>query len=447
MYNYHRKYAATLVILSALGCSDDNDGFVPVAGIEARPIPGCEDESYLACNTESSVCQAAIFSTIKCLRGNEGAVMPAARTISIDDFGAELTAEGTVEPTLGSEQLNALERGLVLMKLLEVGDLTGSGFIDSQKETVPAFYAADTDVVTFVRQGNGAFVDQGAASLTLAHEYVHALQDQEHDLNRLQDEFGATLDSSIALQSVVEGEASMHEDSFLAAVWGMDERELNREVRYAQRESLAVANLAEYSPVLAIRRSFPYHAGALFVFRALVSGGMAQVRKLYAEPPTSTLEIRTGIPAIPVVADPPAPPSGYELLSMDTLGSELFFEFVEATLTNSAETASFRNEWRGDRAYLYYKPGTADVAVLWRIKLPNEAQRTQLRTAFPQARVLDDDVLIVLTSEAESSAIATTLFDNVTNGNVVGPSTAKDDPVQAARLVLRPRLLPRRLTL
>src|SRR5512133_437911 len=444
MCKLHQKYAVTLVILSALGCSDDNDDasqLVSAASIEPRPIPGCENESYLACNVESAGCQKAIFSTMACLRGNQGAVMPAARTISRDEFGVELTAD-KLEPTLSSEQLSALEHGLVLMKLLDIGDLTGTGFVDSQKETVPAFYDADTAAVTFVRQDFGALADHGAATLTLAHEYVHALQDQEHDLNRLIDEYGAPLDSSLAFQSVVEGEASVHEDTFLSAVWGMDERDLNREARYAQQEKLFKENITGYSPVLAIRRSFPYYVGGMFVYRAFASGGMAQVRKLYAAPPTSTLEIRTGTSAIPVVADPPAPPSGYELLSVDTLGSELFFDFVEASLPNGAEVAAFRNEWRGDRAYLYYKPGAADVAVLWRIKLPGEAQRTQLRSAFPNSRVQDEDVLIVLTTDADSTAIGTILFDNVTNGNVVSPSTAQDDLVQAARRVLRPRLSP-----
>lgn len=455
MYNYYQKYAVTLVILSALGCSDDNDdrgesvdndGSVSVGRIEPRPIAGCENESYLACNTETATCQQAIFSTMTCLRGNQGAVMPAARTISREEFGAELTADAG-ESTLGSEQLSALENGLVLVKLLKTGDLTGSGFVDSQKETVPAFYDADTDTVTFVRRDNGSLMETGTADLVLAHEYVHALQDQEHDLNRLMDEYGATTDSLLAFRSVFEGEASMHEDRFFAAVWGMDEQKLDREVRYTQQEDLYTESLAEYSPLLAIQRSFPYYAGGLFVYRAFTTGGMPQVRKLYAEPPTSTLEIRTGTPAIPVVADPPAPPSGYELLTVDTLGSELFFDFVQATFGNSTEVAAFRNEWRGDRAYLYYRPGTADVAVLWRIKLPNEAPRTQLRAAFAQGRVLNDDVLIVLTSDPDSAAIATALFDNVTNGNVVSPSAAQDDLVQAARAVLKPRLLPRRVPL
>lgn len=451
MYNYYRKYAFTLVVLSALGCSDDNDdtgdaddsdGTASVGRIEPRPIAGCENASYLACNTETATCQEAIFSTVKCLRGNEGAVTPAARTISRDEFGAELIAD-PLEPTLSPEQLSALEHGLVLMSLLEVGDLTGSGLIDSRRETVPAFYDADTDMVTFVRRDSGSFMETGTANLALAHEYVHALQDQEHDLNRLMDEYGATTDSSLAFLSVVEGEASMHEDRFFAAVWGMDDGELSREARYSQQENLYTERLSEYSPLLAIQRSFPYYAGGLFVYRAFTSGGMPQVRKLYAEPPTSTLEIRTGTPAIPVVADPPAPPSGYELLSVDTLGSELFLDFVQATIGNGTEVVAFRNEWRGDRAYLYYKPGTADVAVLWRIKLANEAPRTQLRSAFPQSRVLEDDVLIVLTSAADSTTLATSLFDNVANGNVVSPSAAKDDLVQAARTALTPRLLPR----
>lgn len=432
-----------LVVVSALcGCSEDDEGYSTLARIEPQPVAGCKDESYALCNTESTACQATIFSTVVCLRGNQGATMPVARRISLDEFGAELTAAETDEPTMSSEQLNALERGLVLMRLLGVGDLTGTGFVDSQKETVPAFYDSDADVVTFVRQDNGSLLNEQAANLTLAHEYVHALQDQEHDLNRLLDEYGATLDGSLAFQSVVEGEASMHEDAFLAALWGMDQREVSFEARYTQQESLAAANLTAYSPLLAISRSFPYYLGGIFVYRAFSKGGMAQVRQLYVQPPTSTLEIRTGIPAIPVLADPPAPPSGYELLSVDTMGSELFFDFVEASLPNGVNIEAFRNEWRGDRAYLYFRPGTADVAVLWRIKLPNAERRATLRVAFPQAVSLEDDVLVVLTSDVNANAITTGLLDNVTKGNVIAPSTSGDDLVQAARMALKTRLLP-----
>lgn len=441
----HSSRIIALVVVSALcACSEDGagDGDASVASIEPRPIAGCEGESYALCNAESTACQAAIFSTVVCLRGNQGATMPVARTISLDEFGAELTATETDEPTMSSEQLNALERGLTLMKLLELGDLTGSGLVDSQKETVPAFYDADADLVTFVRQDNAAFLNQQTASLTLAHEHVHALQDQEHDLNRLHDEYGATLDGSLALQSVVEGEASMHEDAFLAAVWGMDQREVSFEARYAQQESLAAAALTEYSPMLAISRFFPYSVGGIFVYRAFANGGMAQVRQLYTQPPTSTLQIRTGIPAVPVVVDPPVPPSGYELLTVDTIGSELFFDFIEASLPNGADVEAFRNEWRGDRAYLYYMPGSADVAVLWRIKLPNVERRTTMRVAFPQAVALEDDVLVVLTSDVNANAITSSLLDNVTKGNVIAPNTSGDDLVQAARRVLRTRLLP-----
>lgn len=443
---HHRAQARllTLLVFSAqCGCSSDSDQPDSVMGIEPRPVSGCEHESYATCDTESSACQKAIFSTVTCLRSSKGVSIPNTRTITIEQFGAELTAANGDEPKLNQEQLTALERGLMSMHLMKAGDLTGTGYVDSQINTVPAFYDPETDVVTFVHQNGKEGSEQSTSNATLAHEYVHALQDQEHDLSRLEDEFGTTTDSSLALHSLEEGEASMHEDTYLAAVWGLEQHDLDRARRYNEQETLAAEGLKQYSPMLAIGRAFPYFAGGLFVYRAYEAGGMAEVRRLFANPPSSSLEVRTGIAAVPVVADPPAPPDGYALLTLDTLGSELFFDFAQASFP-TGDPSVFRNVWRGDRVYLYYKPGTADLAVLWRIKLATEPSRNQLKAGSWQSRSLGDDELVVLTTDANASAVATTLFDNATNNNTVSPTAASDDLTQAARLVLRPRILLRR---
>jgi hypothetical protein len=424
--------------MTACGGSDDASSG-PTAGIVPLPVPGCEQESYTACDVATDACQAAIFSTMACIRGNPGATRPSSRTLTATEYGDELAANTTNADTPLSL---AYERCAVLLNLARPGDLSVQSQIHVQTSTVPAYYSNKTKQVTFVvPDGSVPAYHYEYAYISLSHEYVHALQDQEHDLTQFKKDHWETTDSALAVTSVIEGEAEAHQNAFLAATWGLDPTNLDSNAHYAAMKAWDKQSLAGISPLLAIWRDFPYSAGGPYVQQVLTSGGMPAVRQLFIDPPAASAQITSGIEPIPVVAEAPAPPAGYELMSTDTLGSELLYDYLVTVPTVAMIHANLlAADWRGDRFYFYRSLSSDSVAVVARLRFATQAMQSLLLSISGpwQSTSIEGDVVLALTTDPSTTAVLGTLLTNATNG-ITAPSGGASDPSTAAA---RPSRVP-----
>jgi hypothetical protein len=356
------------------------------------------------------------------------------------------TSQYEAELTLGmsddTPESQAVERCMVLIKLAAEGDLSRDKRVRLLGSTVPASYSSATKTVTFVvPDGDTPRSVTESAYLLLAHEYVHALQDQEHDLTALQQAYSSTTDGALALRSLIEGEATVHETNFAVASWGISPDDVLWSSRDNYIQQFDAKALEGYSPLLATWRSFPYEAGAPYVRGLLQADGMRSVRQAFDNPPQATLALTSEVVPSPIDANAPLPPVDYELVAVDTLGAELLrasmLGFSSATAGSAARLA---NEWRGDRVYCYRSPTTANVALFWRLRFASEAARETVLANQSDWSVaaFEDDVVIGLTSDRSRTDVLSVLLTNLRLGVTVPVPGTTEAPNQASS---PPRLL------
>ncbi|WP_144798199.1 Hvo_1808 family surface protein [Halorubrum depositum] len=147
---------------------------------------------------------------------------------------------------------------------------------------VSGFYSPAQDrIVLVVAEGEETRIDPS----TLAHELVHGMQDQYHDLTRPR-YAGATQDGDLAVDGVVEGEAVHIEERYAArcaANWTcLDAPSAGG----GGGGSAAEFNFGILQTVLQ-----PYSDGALYVEALVEEGGWEAVNETMNEPPGSTAEV------------------------------------------------------------------------------------------------------------------------------------------------------------
>jgi hypothetical protein len=351
--------AIALPVLVALGCLSEADH-----GLDLPPIAGCESEAYAPCDIHQPVCQARVFATVSCLRGTPDAPPPEVRTITQSEYEAELSApptgdrEATPEAEAAALADNrSVERTLELLGLARAGDLTPASYVELFSTTVPGYYSSADRRVTLIEQGPGGRDDPGGNTVLLAHELVHALQDRDVGLQALY-EASTTFDRDLATQSVIEGEASMIESFFAAAMWGL-EGDLDFRSHFTSWVEDAEERFGDQSPLLVSRRYFPYSYGARYVYNVFSQGGMPLVRDIYRSMPQSVLPMMLSVDSVVelevdtlAALSAPAATGDFELRVEDTLGPWVFSKFLSRALSSYAER-QLSSRWRGDRFFVY----------------------------------------------------------------------------------------------
>ena len=147
---------------------------------------------------------------------------------------------------------------------------------------VSGFYSpAEDRIVLVVAEGEEPQVDPS----TLAHELVHGMQDQYHDLTRPR-YAGATQDGDLAVDGIVEGEAVYIEERYdarCAANWSCIDAP---DATGGGGGSATEFNFGILQTVLQ-----PYSDGALYVEELVDEGGWEAVNETMTNPPESTAEV------------------------------------------------------------------------------------------------------------------------------------------------------------
>jgi hypothetical protein len=367
--------ALVSLAVAAVGCASEA-GPVP----DLRVIAGCESEYYGACDILELDCRERVFSSMRCLRGLPDAVRPEIRTITRAEYEAELGAptEELPDPEGEADDLD-VEHALVLFGLARPADLSPANVVELYSDTVPAYYSNADQRITLIDPGAQGSSDPGQSTLLLAHEFLHALQDQDGDPLGL--EPPDTFDRYLASLGVIEGEATMFETFFGAAMWGLW-GDVDFHSYFTSWVPSAEESFAGESPLLVAPRYFPYSYGARYVYNVYEAAGISGVRRLYQAMPASVLPMLLSVDELalpePELATAPAAPaslSGFELLAEDTLGPWVFNKFLERSISAPEEHESYR-QWRGDRFFVYSR-GPASVTGIWLLRLdtPEAAQR------------------------------------------------------------------------
>ena len=212
---------------------------------------------------------------------------------------------------------------------------------------------------------------------TVAHELVHALQDQHFDLVRYLDGVKDDSEAKSAREAVVEGEAVavMLDEQLHAA--GTSFTSLGDLPGLIERLLDAVKNqIPDFSstPVMLTESMlFPYTYGLRFLQAVRRRGSWDEVSKLYTDPPESTEQIIHPAKYLDE-RDHPTPVTlpdlsaqlgeGWTRIDEDSIG-----EFGARLLIRQyldGQTASVTSEgWDGDRYQVYEQAATKELALVW----------------------------------------------------------------------------------
>jgi hypothetical protein len=184
-------------------------------------------------------------------------------------------------------------------------------------------------------------LDGDEATETLAHELVHALQDQAFRLEPMLGYTPGDGDRSAAVHAVIEGDAT---SAMLDVVAGSAFKVSEGELRMMLSLSNAASEVAATTPhVLQTSLAAPYADGFAFVQRRRAAGGWPAVDAAIRSPPASTEQLlhddkyasREPPIAVPV---PPITPlgEGFRPVLDDVIGEQGLRLMLE--------------EWTGDRA-------------------------------------------------------------------------------------------------
>ena len=146
---------------------------------------------------------------------------------------------------------------------------------------VSGFYSPAQDrIVLVVSEGEDVQIDPS----TLAHELVHGMQDQYHDLTRPR-YVGATQDGDLAVNGIVEGEAVHIEERYAARCAD------NWTCIDAPPSGGGGGSASEYNFGILQTVLQPYAEGAFYVESLVESEGWSAVNETMTNPPNSTAEV------------------------------------------------------------------------------------------------------------------------------------------------------------
>jgi hypothetical protein len=230
-----------------------------------------------------------------------------------------------------------------------------------------------------------------AEKLIFAHELTHALQDETLRLDRRMKDLKENGDRGLALQSLLEGEATLVMVRVaLAGLPGADEDTEEMLGPLLSAGALERSGVPKDLPDYFVDQLFfPYAEGTAYVRRVVKGRGWAGMDRLWKNPPLSTSEIlHDGIVFTPAEGLLPGSPGhlsppGFHLLYCDTLGEWTVRFLLRRTLeTEEADAAAAG--WRGDRI-AFFSSGRA-IAYLWRSRFESPAAAERFENAWRKAR-------------------------------------------------------------
>jgi hypothetical protein len=306
--------------------------------------------------------------------------------VSFDAYAASLVSIGLIEasPDLMKRLTNLYTRQVV-------------GFYDPEEKK---FYVVTqrTRPAETTEQGADAEAGPLLEESLLAHELTHALQDQRLDLDRRMKGLKESTDALLALEAMLEGEATVVMAEVLMTRIPAESRDLlGRDVLSDMIATLAQAGTnavdgAEGVPEFFVKELlFPYTAGTTWIRARRAGGGWGPIDESYRRPPASTSEIlhpdrkpatRTRL----APADRPSSrsvPRGGQTLYSDTLGEWTLGLLLERAGAGD-DAAPLAAGWQDDRVVFFDLPGSPGGApgFLWRIRCASPADAARIGAAL-----------------------------------------------------------------
>lgn len=222
---------------------------------------------------------------------------------------------------------------------------------------------------------------------TLAHELVHALQDQHYDLEKKIKFKEDATDEQSAIHALAEGDATSAMLDHVLAVRGLRAIDVSEEVISLEARGAIELSMQAVDVPSILKRSVisPYVDGLLFVNWARRKGGWAGVDAIWREPPTTTEQLlhpeklgsREKAEVIPLPSASAGGPD--EVMYRDVLGEQSLRILFEEWMPRRAAIEAAR-DWAGDRLVVF-RAGEK-FAVAWHVRYDGDAGASRGLEAF-----------------------------------------------------------------
>jgi len=229
-----------------------------------------------------------------------------------------------------------------------------------------------------------------AGEMIVAHELVHAMQDQYWGVPTAPDPVAnAQGDCHLARRALLEGDATLA--GFGQIMGGGPDpdaaRAIERELTKLPAE--LAARHPDVPPALLATLTVQYQAGTAFVARALAAGGWPAVDALHDDPPTSTEQVlhparyfdTRDVPlAITLGGTDALAAAGWTPVLEDTLGEIFVRVLAERTLARD-RAATVAEGWGGDRLRAFSRGG--ELVLVWMTTWDTPADADEWSDALP----------------------------------------------------------------
>jgi hypothetical protein len=236
--------------------------------------------------------------------------------------------------------------------------------------------------------------------IVMAHELVHALQDQHFQLKAWIDAAKPSDDAELARDAVAEGSATIAMFEFMAREMGLPNTNARTmgdlEMLLRSQVSAGLSSSPQFAKAPKFIQDalmFPYIDGAIFTQKVLKSlSGWEEFRSVFEKPPVSTQQILHPELYLAGVA-----PQKVELAAADgalpkrwkKLDENLMGEFGLLALLKQLSTLEAAKEiapaWAGDRYSIYEDAHTKEALLLYRVQFSSEAAAIRFFGAYSDA--------------------------------------------------------------
>ncbi len=328
-----------------------------------------------ACEISETACQEDIYYAVLGVRGDgidPFGGLPPVRVITPAQYRDELLARANQSVAAASPEAQqyskAWDAALGLLHFIDAKSTASETAIDDQVSNVAAYYSSVDRAVTVLSRTSSSGQTTGRMQ-SLAHEFVHALQDRELLLRWT----ASSIDEALALGAVIEGDAQFYEVLFANEL----SEGLGSPLGLTQDNIVSVFELSADRIYSSFERSSPYFfpriirypLAAQHVARAWSRGGNAAVRRAYASAPVRSVGLlRPG--AAPVVRDcRPPDAAGLTAFPSDAqMGALYVYAFLRAWSVSHELALSTAGQWSGDDLRVFMSPAGEHTAVAWRIE-------------------------------------------------------------------------------
>jgi hypothetical protein len=365
--------AAALIGVVAAGCGGPSPSVSPSASASSAPPSSASPTA--AGSVDPATTYAQINEQVRQIRGLEEKKPIEPTIVSQDEMTEVLkTSFGEDYPP---DQVAADEQLYHGLGLLPKDQKLADTYIDLLSSQVAGLYdPAKEKLYVVSKEGGVGAVEE----VYYSHEYDHALQDQNFDLEKIQDGLDDKTDEALARQSLVEGDAYVLMTYWLQQY--LTPEELGEVIR-ASQDPEAQAALERIPAIVQAQITFSAIQGTQWVAGIQMAGGWEAVDAAFGAPPQSTEQIlhpeKFHEGEAPLAVDLPDDlarrmGSGWKTVLEDTMGEHQTSIWLGAGAVAAATDAS--DGWGGDRITLVSGPNEA-WAIAWQTVWDSDADAAE----------------------------------------------------------------------